>query len=109
MQVGAGALARVLHRLRQDVHVSPHVLSGLDSPDDAAVLAAPPAGHVSVQVSRMKQDNLLCRGCVLPSVASGVAGVCVLQPSDARRGNPVHQQSIRDPVHRVLVRQSCEL
>jgi hypothetical protein len=50
LQVGASTLARVLHRLRHDVHASPGVLSGLDSADDAAVLAAPPPGHVSVQV-----------------------------------------------------------
>lgn len=50
LQVGASTLARVLQRLRHDVHAGPGVLSGLDSPDDAAVLAPPPPGHVSVQV-----------------------------------------------------------
>ena len=50
LQVGASTLARVLHRLRDDVHAGSGVLSGLDSPDDAAVLAPPPPGHVSVQV-----------------------------------------------------------
>ena len=41
-KVGAGVLARVLERL--DIPPSPHVLVGLDRPDDAAVVM-PPDGH----------------------------------------------------------------
>lgn len=49
LQVGAGALGRVLHRLRREVHTNAHIFAGLDSPDDAAIVAAPPPGHVRCQ------------------------------------------------------------
>lgn len=65
LQVGATTLARVLHRLRHEVHAGPAVLLGLDSADDAAVLAAPPPGHVSVQVPH----SACAWACVAPHCA----------------------------------------
>ncbi len=42
-------LQRLRHEGLAGGAAPPHVLAGLDSPDDAAVLAPPPPGHVAVQ------------------------------------------------------------
>jgi len=55
--VGAGALGRVLHRLRHDTFTNPDVLAGLDSPDDAAIVAPPLLGHVSIQTVSSLSDQ----------------------------------------------------
>ena len=49
-QVGSTALGRVLHRLRQHAGEAGGVVAALESPDDAAIIAAPPEGHITVQV-----------------------------------------------------------
>lgn len=49
-KVGASVLSRALARLPRPADGSaPHVLLGLDSPDDAAVLEPPPPGHLLLQ------------------------------------------------------------
>lgn len=42
-------LWRVLRRLQRWTGGAPPVVQGLDAPDDAAIIAPPPDGHVSVQ------------------------------------------------------------
>lgn len=66
-QVGSTALGRVLHRLRQYAGEAASVVAALDSPDDAAIIAAPPEGHITVQVRQV---------CSLPSPLFPIPRTC---------------------------------
>ena len=73
VQVGSTVLSRALQRLSQGHH--DHVLVGLDSPDDSALVKPPPPGHVLVQTVdflRSFVDDPLVFGAIAANHALGV-------------------------------------